>query len=94
MLKISSKRRRTLKEIQAQKLAQEQEAAEKEAKLAQFEQMQAELQQLQQDAETNKMASNLMSQFISSGLVQQTAEDEFVVTSSPNESKFKAFADQ
>ena len=37
MLKITSKRRRSLKQIKAEKEAAAQEAAEKEAKLAQFE---------------------------------------------------------
>ena len=37
MLKMRCKRRRTLKQIQAEKLAKEQEAAEIQEKLAQFE---------------------------------------------------------
>ena len=93
MLKMSSKRRRTLKQIREEKLAKEQEAAATEEKLQQFEQMQQQLQLLQQESENGKMATSLMSQFISAGLVKQTDEDEFVVNSSPGESKFKAFAD-
>ena len=94
MLKMTSKRRRTLTQIKAEKLAKEQEAAETQAKLAQFDAMQAQLEQMRQDLETGKAATSLMSQFINAGVVQQTAEDEFVVNSSPTESKFKAFADQ
>ena len=46
MLKISSKRRRTLKEIKAEKLAKEQEANETKAKLAQFDALQQQLMNL------------------------------------------------
>ena len=93
MLKISSKRRRTLKEIQAEKLAKEQETAQTAAKLAQFDQLQEQMEMLQREAETGKMANNLMGQFLDAGVIKQMAEDEFVVNSSPNESKFKAFPD-
>ena len=42
--------------------------------MAQFDAMQQQIQQLQQEAETGKMANNLMSQFINAGAIQQTAE--------------------
>ena len=48
---------------------------------------------LQREAETGKMANNLMDQFINAGVIKQMGQDEFVVNSSPNESKFKAFPD-
>ena len=93
MLKMSSKRRRTLKQIREEKLAKEQEAAEMEDKLQQFEQMQQQLQLLQQESETGKMANSLMTQFINAGLVEQTGDDEFIVNQSPGDCKFKAFPD-
>ena len=69
MLKISSKRRRTMKQIQAEKEAAAQREAETQAKLAQFDDLQRELMTLQEQHETGKAASNLMSQFINAGLV-------------------------
>ena len=93
MLKMSSKRRRTLKEIRDEKLAKEQEAAETQAKLAEFENLQQQVMQIQQESESGKMANSLMNQFINAGLVKQIDENEFIVNSSPTESKFKAFPD-
>ena len=61
MLKISSKRRRTLKKIRAEKEAKEQEAVETTAKLAQFEAMQAEMTQMKQGMEMGKVAANFVS---------------------------------
>ena len=69
MLKISSKRRRTLKQIRAEKMAAEQEAADTKAKLAQFDAMQAEMIQMRQDMEMGKVASDFVSQFINAGMV-------------------------
>lgn len=93
MLKVSSKRRRTLTQIKAEKLAQEQEAAETKAKLAQFDQMQAEMAQMRQDLETGKAAANLMSQFINNGMVQQTGEHEVTVPGPDGDKVFTAFQD-
>ena len=51
------------------------------------------MQLLQQENENGKMANSLMSQFMEAGLVKQTEQNEFIVNSSPSESKFKAFPD-
>ena len=69
MLKISSKRRRTLVQIKAEKEAAAQKERDTQEKLAQFEQMQAEMAQMRQDLETGKAAANLMSQFINKCMV-------------------------
>ena len=60
MLKISSKRRRTLAQIRAEKEAAAQKERDTQEKLAQFEQLQAEVAQMRQDLETGKAAANLM----------------------------------
>ena len=64
MLKTSSKRRRTRKEIQDEKEAIAREKLETQAKLAQFDQLQQQIQVLQQENETGKVAARLMSQAI------------------------------
>ena len=93
MLKMTSKRRRTLTQIKAEKLAKEQEAAETQAKLAQFDAMQAQLEQMRQDLETGKAAASLMSQFINNGMCQQTGEHEVTVPGPDGDKVFTAFAD-
>ena len=46
---------------------------------------------LQQQNETNKAASDLMSQFINAGAVQQTENDAFTVNVNGTPTKFKPF---
>ena len=91
MLKTSSKRRRTMAQIKAEKEAAAQKEAEIEAKLAMVEQLQHQVQALQQENETGKAASNLMSQMINSGVVEHGPDNEFTVRASPSPSKFKPF---
>ena len=91
MLKISSKRRRTLAQIKAEKEAAEQKEAENALKLAQFDCMQQQMQQMQAELETGKAASNLMSQFINNGMCQQTGEHEVTVPHPDGDKVFTAF---
>ena len=93
MLKISSKRRRTLAQIKAEKEAAAQKERDIEEKLAQFEQMQAEMAQMRQDMETGKAAANLMSKFINNGMCKQTGEHEITVPHPEGDKVFTAFAD-
>ena len=79
MLKMSSKRRRTQAQIKAEKQAAQQKEAEALAKQAEVEQLKQQVLQLQQENATGKIASNLMSQFIESGLVHHEEGDEFTV---------------
>ena len=65
MLKISSKRRRTLAQIKADKEAAAQKEAENEARIQQVHELQQRLMELEREHETGKIASNLMSQMIS-----------------------------
>ena len=101
MLKASSKRRRTLKQIKTDKEAAAQKEAAIEAKLAMVDDLQQQvlaLQQdqvaLQQDQEKGQMATNLMSQFINAGVVEHGPNNEFTVNPSPSPSKFKPFEDE
>ena len=52
------------------------------------------MQTLQEQSETGKVAANLMSQFINSGLVHQTEDNEFTVHGSHGDKQFKAFEDK
>ena len=61
MLKQSSKRRRTQAQIKAEKEADARREAETKARLAEVEQLKQQVMQLQQENQTGKIASNLMS---------------------------------
>ena len=61
LLKDSSKRRRTLKQIKADKEAAAQRDAEIERKLAMFDHMEQRVQDLERQNETGKVAANLVS---------------------------------
>ena len=98
LLKTSSKRRRTLAQIKADKEAAAQKEADIAAKLAMVDALQQQvvaLQQdqvaLQQDQEKGQVAANLMSQFINAGVVEHGENNEFTVKPSPSPSKFKPF---
>ena len=69
MLKISSKRRRTQAQIQAEKEAAVQKERDIEEKLAMMEAMQQQMAQMQADLETGKVAANLVHQLINAGEV-------------------------
>ena len=91
MLKMSSKRRRTQTQIKAEKEASAQKEMEAQTKLAELESLKLQVQQLQQENQTGKVAANLMSQFMEAGLVNQEDEGEFTVQPSQSPSKFKPF---
>ena len=61
MLKISSKRRRTLAQIRADKEAAAQKEADTQAKLSQFESMHQRLEQLELESKNGNAAASLMS---------------------------------
>ena len=94
MMKISSKRRRTQGQIKADKEAAAQKDAEDRAKQAELEQLKQQVMQLQQENVNGKVATNLMSQFIESGLVHHGEGDEFTVQASGSPSKFKPVLDE
>ena len=94
MLKIGSKRRRTLAQIKADKEAAAQKDADITTKLAMLDELQQQVQALQQQSETNKVASDLMGQFIDAGAVQQSEDNEFTINVNGSPSKFKPFGRQ
>ena len=61
MLKISSKRRRTLAQIKADKEAAAQKEADTAAKLSQYEAMHQRLEQLELESKNGNAAASLMS---------------------------------
>ena len=90
MLKTSSKRRRTMAEIKADKEAQlkkEQDEAQTELAIMALQQ---QVMELQEASKTGQLATDMMSQFIETGLVQQTGQDEFVVHGSHGDKQFSA----
>ena len=89
MLKMSSKRRRTQAEIKADKLAAQQKESITQTQQVEIEQLKQQLQQLQQENATGKIASSLMSQFIDSGLVHHDEGGEFIIKANDSPSKFK-----
>ena len=70
MLKSESKRRRTKKEIEEQKQSELERENEIRTKLARLEQVEAELQVANEQAQINKKAAVLVSYMINSGVVQ------------------------
>ena len=90
MLKTSSKRRRTMAEIRADKeakLKKEQEQAQKDLEILALQQ---QVMQLQEANKTGELATDMMSQFIENGLVQQTGQDEFMVLGGQGDKQFSA----
>ena len=80
--------------LKAEKEADARREAETKARLAEVEQLKQQVMQLQQENQTGKIASNLMSQFIESGLVQHEEGNEFTVHASGSPSKFKPVLDE
>ena len=70
MLKSESKRRRTKKEIEEEKQSELERENEIRTKLARLEQVEAELQVANEQAQINKKAAVLVSDMINSGVVQ------------------------
>ena len=61
MLKVGSKRRRTKRQIKAEKEQKERELAEQAHRLAEVDRFEARVQELENQLQTAKMASDLMS---------------------------------
>ena len=94
MLKITSKRRRTLAQIKADKEAAAQKEADTAAKLSQYEAMHQRLEQLELESKNGNAAASLMSQFIEAGLVRQEEDDGWVVANDGSASKFRPVENQ
>ena len=90
MLKVGSKRRRTKRQIKAEKEEKERELAEQAHRIAETDRFEARVRELENQLQTAKMASDLMSQFMNAGIIKQTDEDKFVVSSSRGEQLFQA----
>ena len=91
MLQTGSKRKRTKQQIEDEKQAnfiKEQQIA---AKLDNYEILQQKVQMMEQEAQSGKLAANLMTQLIHAGLIEQSAEDEFTVHGSQGDQQFKPF---
>ena len=94
MLKISSKRRRTVAQIKADKEAAAQKEAENEARIQQIHELQQRLMAIEQEHETGKAASNLIAQMINSGVVEHGPNNELTVNASQSPSKFRPFENE
>ena len=90
MLKTSSKRRRTMAEIKAEKeakLKKEQEAAQKDIEI---QVLQQQVLQLKEANKTGELATDMMQQFVGAGFVEYKEDGEFIVHSSHGEKQFLA----
>ena len=95
MLKISSKRRRTLKQIKSDKEAAAQKEADTKAKLDQFDALQLRLSEVENDNKVGNDAASLMRQFINAGLIRQDEHDQsWIVANDGSGSKFRPSDDQ
>ena len=63
------------------------------AKLANYDALQQKVQMMEQVDQQQKMAENLMSQFVSAELIRQDGEGNWEVVNDATGSKFKAFQD-
>ena len=81
MLKVGTKRRRTVKQIRAEKEAQAEKDRILNEKLAMFDRMQEEVEQLKQQDRDREAASILLSKMINAGLVQQKDNNSILVNS-------------
>ena len=81
MLKAGSKRRRTTAQIKAEKEAKETQEQEVAAKLAMFDSLKAENQQLHAQSQNNQGAADILGDLMQKGLVQQEADGSFRVDS-------------
>ena len=84
MLKVGSKRRRTKQEIDAQRLVEEQEKLDIQQKLAEYDRIKAERDQLAERAENNGAAANILTNLISKRHVLQNADGSCYVPSVEN----------
>ena len=84
MLKVGAKRRRTKQEIDAQRLVAEQEKLDIQQKLAEFDAIKAERDQLSQRVENNGAAANILTSLISKRHVMQNADGTCYVPSAEN----------
>ena len=94
MLKVSSKRRRTLKQIKADKEAASKREAETQEKLAQFDQLMARVQQMEEQQVRAKAAESLLNQFGNADLIRQDEDGSFYVANDGSGSKFKPIVDE
>ena len=88
MLKSESKRRRTKKEIEEQKQSELERENEIRTKLARLEQVEAELQVANEQAQINKQAAVLVSDMINKGVVQQQDENSFIAMGQEGPERF------
>ena len=91
MLKVGSKRRRTKAQIKAEKEEEEKQNAEQAQKLASINNLENRINQLEDQVQNGKAATNLMSQFINAGLVHQTGDESFTLHGSHGDRDFTTF---
>ena len=88
MLKVGSKRRRTKAQVKADKEAAALKDQQDASALVELTQLRARVQGLEHEASQGKAASNLLSQMISAGHVEQDSEQAFVVHANSGPHRF------
>ena len=88
MLKTESKRRRTKQQIEEVKQAEVAKENAMRKHMAQIKELQAQKEQAQDAAATNRGAAQLISDLINAGINKQTKESSFVALGANGESQF------
>ena len=91
MLQASSKRRRTKKQIEAEKQAEVLKRQQTEAKVTNYNAMQMKVSMLEQEREKANAAADLVQQFIDAGFVKQGSDGNFTIPGASVTKKFKPF---
>ena len=91
LLQSGSKRRRTKKQIEAEKQAQLLKEQQQQARLANYDAMQAKMQMLEADRQKGQAAADLVEQFLDAGFVKQGSDGSFSIPGASVSKKFKPF---
>ena len=91
MLQAGSKRRRTKKQIEAEKQAEVLKRQQTEAKVTNYNAMQMKVSMLEQEREKANAAADLVQQFIDAGFAKQGSDGHFTIPGASETKKFKPF---
>ena len=89
MLKTESKRRRTKQQIEEDKQTELAKENAMRTQLAQIQEMQAQKDQAEQAAHSNRSAAILMSDLINAGIVKQLSSSSFIALGPKGEQQFE-----
>ena len=91
MLQAGSKRRRTKKQIEEEKQEEILKRQQIEAKVANFDALQAKVAMLEENQRQGQAAADLVKQFLDAGVVEQDEDGGFAIAGDGNNRRFKPF---